>query len=790
MNLAPDAAARAREALIASLEERARLLALPEAVVDTALAQCPPPTPTAPTPVSGEPTPNNASYIASDQPPGAQAPPLVAAIPESMTDIVRRPPPPPPIQPVTVSIADSPRGATSTTDQAPADGAATTDAEDASARTIPDSMVTNRPVTVGDAIPSGRIIAGYRIDRQIGSGAMGQVYRAVQLSVQRDVAFKVLTRRLAGDPAFRERFLREARAAGQLHHFNLIAVHDVGEADGLMFFSMELVDGQTVKDLLRQGPLSLPKALDIAIQTLRALSYAHMNGIVHRDIKPDNLMVTAAGVVKVADLGLSRVNSQERATSETTQAGTLMGTPHYMSPEQGRDAHAADHRSDLYSLGATLYHMIIGQPPFTGASPVEVVLRASTVPLTFPEPGPPPAIKVALSRLLAKKPQERFLSASEALHELEMLYQDFGPPVSQDQSLRRRRRRLRMQRLAPTIVMTAVAILVLAVFAALVMHFAASSTLSPAKREEIESAQDRKDFRQAQALITADLAEVGPGSGAAASLNALAMQVQDAWAADSQARISAPLAAFDLAMKEERWGDAEQALHVDDEDTLWSAAAAQLAAKRTEFQSRLASLDEKPTNDDAPEPLPGAAPSPTPTTGGGLAQVAAQIHDRQVRSANYFWSLLVCVPESAAQAIDLGRTFNTVGNATLSLDATAMPDDGWHWGKGTLHSINLHQRFTSPVQADENWSLKLGPLQVTVTATGTVLSRDGVTQQADPRTANVIHVQRLGNATLVGLNNAQALSTLQANPPLEFHWSLQVAHRVEVVMRGSMKASR
>ena len=785
MSDAPDAAARARQALIASLEERAQLLALPETLLESALAQCQPRGMSAA--VVSEPTPNNASYIATDQPSGALAGPLVAAIPESMTDVVRRPPPPQ-VQPVTVSISQGDTGGTTST---ATHGPAETEAEDASARTIPDSMVTNRPVTVGDTIPSGRIIAGYRIDRQIGSGAMGQVYRAVQLSVQRDVAFKVLTRRLAGDPAFRERFLREARAAGQLHHFNLIAVHDVGEADGLMFFSMELVDGQTVKDLLRKGPISLPTALDIAIQALRALSYAHMNGIVHRDIKPDNLMVTAAGVVKVADLGLSRVDSQARTTSETTQAGTLMGTPHYMSPEQGRDAHAADHRSDIYSLGATLYHMIVGQPPFTGSSPVEVVLRASTVPLSFPEPGPPPAIKAVLSRLLAKKPQERFPSATEALRELEMLYQDFGPPVSHDQSLRRRRARLRMQRLAPTIVMTAVAILVLGVFTALVLHFAASSTLAPAKRQEIEAAQDRKDFRRAQALITADLSEVGAGSGAAASLNALAMQVQDAWAADSQARISAPLAAFELAMKEERWGDAEQALHVDDEDTLWSAAAAQLQAKRTEFQSRLASLDEKPTSDDAPEPLPGAAATPAQrlVTGGPLAQVAAQIHDRQVRSANYFWSLMVCVPESAAQAIDLGRTFNTVGNATLALDPTGMPDDGWHWGKATLHGISLHQRFTSPVQADESWSLTVGPVQVTVTNTGTVLSRDGAPLQSDPRTANVIHLQRQGNVMLIGLNNAQAQSTQQANPTLEFHWSLQVAHRVEVVMRAAMKAA-
>jgi len=785
MSVAPDDAARAREALIGGLEERARLLALPETVIETALGRIAASIAAQP-PVS-EPTPSNASYVANDLPTAASTAPLVAAVPQSMTDIVHRPPPPD-VQPVTVTSDPGP--GTEATRASGQVQAIATASEDGSARTIPDSMVVNRAVQVGDSIPSGRIIAGYRIDRQIGSGAMGQVYRAVQLSVQRDVAFKVLTRRLAGDPTFRERFLREARAAGQLHHFNLIAVHDVGEADGLMFFSMELVDGQTVKDLLRKGPVALPQALDIAIQTLRALSYAHMNGIVHRDIKPDNLMVTAAGVVKVADLGLSRVDSQTRATSETTQAGTLMGTPHYMSPEQGRDAHAADHRSDLYSLGATLYHMIIGQPPFTGSSPVEVVLRASTVPLTYPEPGPPASIKAVLSRLLAKKPQERYLSASEALHELEMLYQDFGPPVAQDQSLRRRRRRLRLQRLAPTFFMAGVAIVVLGVFAALVVHFAAGSMLSQGKRQAIEAAEAQKDFRQAQALISADLSEVAPNSGASESLNALASQAQDAWAADSQSRISAPLAAFELAMKEERWGDAEQALHVDNEDTLWPAAAAQLAAKRTEFQNRLASLDDKPSNDDVAEPAPATAPPPAPGAGGSLAQLTAQIRDRQERSANYFWSMLVCVPESAAQAIDLGRTFNTVGNATLALDPTGMPDDGWHWGKGTLRSINLHQRFTSPVQADENWSLKLGPLLVTITAAGTVLSRDGVTQQSDPRTANIIHVLRLNNVTLVSLNNGTPVSTGQADPTMEFHWSLQVAHRVEVLMRGTMKLLR
>jgi len=213
-------------------------------------------------------------------------------------------------------------------------------------------------------LPAGRIIAGYRIEGLLGRGGMGQVYRATQLSMGREVAFKVLSPRFARSRSFRERFLREARAAGRFNHPNLIAVHDVGEAGDLMFFSMELVAGRHLRQVLKdEGPFAAPRVADVARQVLKALDYAHSRGVVHRDIKPDNLMLTPEGVVKVADLGLSRLLEEETEAADlddvgvgsgsriATQAGVMMGTPHYMSPEQGRDAASVDHRTDLWPWG-------------------------------------------------------------------------------------------------------------------------------------------------------------------------------------------------------------------------------------------------------------------------------------------------------------------------------------------------------------------------------------------------------------------------------------------------------
>ncbi len=279
-------------------------------------------------------------------------------------------------------------------------------------------------------LAAGREIAGYRIESQIGAGGMGQVYRATQLSMSRSVALKILSPRLAASPRFRDRFQREARAAGRLHHPNLISVHDVGEVDGMMFFSMEIVEGSSVKELINElGTLPEERAIDITRQCLRALGYAHDHGIVHRDIKPDNLMLTTSGLVKVADLGLSKVDSPLE-DSFTTQAGTMMGTPYYMAPEQGRDAHRADARADLYAVGATLYHMVCGKVPFEGETPVAILINASTQPLTFAEPGPSAPVRRVIEMLMEKKAVDRPRTTAEALAQIDRLSAPGGAEVA------------------------------------------------------------------------------------------------------------------------------------------------------------------------------------------------------------------------------------------------------------------------------------------------------------------------------------------------------------------------
>lgn len=277
---------------------------------------------------------------------------------------------------------------------------------------------SKRKNTDSPALKRGSVIAGYEIAGVLGVGGMGQVYRANQLSMSREVAFKVLSPKLAGNEDFRTRFVREARNAGRLQHPHLISVHDVGEKDGMLFFSMELVEGVSVRKMIKgKGRLSEMKALSICRQTLDALSYAHSQGIVHRDIKPDNIMVAEDGMVKVADLGLSRLNEPEAMEeSGLTRSGTVMGTPFYMAPEQGRDARCSDPRVDIYAVGASLYHMVIGDVPFRGTNAMDVLLKAATQDVEFPANKPlSSAIKTLILSLMAKKPEDRPEDAGTAI---------------------------------------------------------------------------------------------------------------------------------------------------------------------------------------------------------------------------------------------------------------------------------------------------------------------------------------------------------------------------------------
>ncbi|MCX7806298.1 MAG: serine/threonine protein kinase, partial [Planctomycetota bacterium] len=217
------------------------------------------------------------------------------------------------------------------------------------------------------------VIGNYELMERIGQGGMGTVFRARQISMDRVVALKVLTPRLASNKAFVERFMREARASAKLNHPNVIQGIDVGEAGGYYYFAMEYVDGPTIRKVLQdEGHFPPARALDIVIQIASALDHARANGLVHRDIKPDNIMLTKTGIAKLCDLGLARMTSED---SGLTLAGQAVGTPHYIAPEQARGVQDIDIRADIYSLGATFYHMTVGKTLFVGNSSADIMSK-------------------------------------------------------------------------------------------------------------------------------------------------------------------------------------------------------------------------------------------------------------------------------------------------------------------------------------------------------------------------------------------------------------------------------
>ncbi len=275
---------------------------------------------------------------------------------------------------------------------------------------------------------------------------MGAVYLANQLSLERKVALKVMDPRWASNPTFMARFTREAYAAAQLVHHNIVQVYDIGEDRGVSFFSMEFVEGCSLAELVkRDGKLDPPTAVAYTIQAARGLKFGHDRGMIHRDVKPDNLMLNDQGVVKVADLGLvktpemtasddapverpasvgdSKVKSiSQTATTQVTLAGTAMGTPAYMSPEQARDAARVDARADVYSLGCTLYVLLTGKPPFVGNTALEVLSKHASQPVVPPDAvvkGLPKELSDVLLKMVAKKPADRFADMGQVIAALE-----------------------------------------------------------------------------------------------------------------------------------------------------------------------------------------------------------------------------------------------------------------------------------------------------------------------------------------------------------------------------------
>jgi tRNA A-37 threonylcarbamoyl transferase component Bud32 len=269
---------------------------------------------------------------------------------------------------------------------------------------------------------SGRTLGDYHILRRLGHGGMGEVYLAEQLSLKRRVALKILRADLAADPTYLQRFRAEAEAVAQATHANIVQVYAIGEADGLHFMALEYVEGRNLRDvLLRRGVPEPALVVSVMRQVASALQRAAELGIVHRDIKPENILLTRKGDVKVADFGLARMKSDQPLN--LTATGVTLGTPLYMSPEQVQ-GNAVDIRSDIYSFGVTCYHMLAGQPPYTGDNAFQVALQHvndDPKPLADLRPDLPAKLCDIIARMMAKKPQDRYQTPRDLLVDLEQM---------------------------------------------------------------------------------------------------------------------------------------------------------------------------------------------------------------------------------------------------------------------------------------------------------------------------------------------------------------------------------
>jgi len=274
-------------------------------------------------------------------------------------------------------------------------------------------------------------IPGFQILGKLGQGAMATVFKAKQLSLDRIVAIKVLPRRMSENTEFVNRFYREGRAAAKLNHNNIVQAIDVSEAGGYHFFVMEHIDGKTVWDDLRDSQYNEKIAIDIITQTARALEHAHERGLIHRDVKPKNIMITKSGVVKLADMGLARETSDMEAAM--AEAGRAYGTPYYISPEQIRGEVNIDFRADLYSLGATFYHMVAGKVPFEGATPSAVMhkhLKEPLIPADHTVNNLTAGTGEVIEVLMAKKREDRYASTKDLLIDLEAISRGEPPLIA------------------------------------------------------------------------------------------------------------------------------------------------------------------------------------------------------------------------------------------------------------------------------------------------------------------------------------------------------------------------
>jgi serine/threonine-protein kinase len=273
-------------------------------------------------------------------------------------------------------------------------------------------------------------IPGYKIVGKLGAGAMAVVYKARQLSLNRMVAIKILPKRFSENPEYVERFYKEGQAAGKLNHHNIVRAIDVGEAGGYHYFVMEYVEGKTIADDLGAGKVfEEAEALDIIIQVANALAHAHACSLIHRDVKPKNIMISTDGTVKLADMGLARETTDIEAAQ--SEAGKAYGTPYYIAPEQIRGKIDIDGRADIYGLGATLYHMLTGRVPFMAEDSADVMrkhLREKLIPPDHINTSLSAGVSEVIEIMMAKRKEKRYNDIEELLTDLKAL-REGRPPL-------------------------------------------------------------------------------------------------------------------------------------------------------------------------------------------------------------------------------------------------------------------------------------------------------------------------------------------------------------------------
>jgi eukaryotic-like serine/threonine-protein kinase len=319
----------------------------------------------------------------------------------------------------------------------------------------------------------GELIAGrYELEKLVGSGGMSNVFRAHDRLLERNVALKILHEQYTRDDDYVERFRREARAVARLAHPNIVTVIDRGEQDGRQFIVFEYIDGQNLKELTRHGPLEVHEAIGLTLQVARALSFAHNRGLVHRDVKPQNVLLNEDGQAKVTDFGIAR----SLDVQGVTQTGTVLGTSDYIAPEQAR-GQKVDPKTDIYSLGAVLYELLVGEVPFSGDNFVAVAMRHVNEPVPSVlehRPDCPARLDLVIQRAMAKDPDDRFGSMDDLVAELEACMAELDgrgdegatmivPPVRRPPR-RAARRRPRRVPVTPVVILLAGALIAVGAF--------------------------------------------------------------------------------------------------------------------------------------------------------------------------------------------------------------------------------------------------------------------------------------------------------------------------------------